>query len=455
MAARFSILTLAVIVFVFLPLGTASAEVRAQSACSLYPSSLFANPPRMSSTSEGRCFSGDHRCFVGVRGDWLDLTGSVDRVSGPSVGRIDIDKTGVEDSGSLSGDCIPRSNKDREGFVRLILEDIEGAGTLRLRLNRPGGQDTISVTVLDGKTFLGTKLEGNFADTGVSKVFNLKGANLGRLRMKQVNRVSGLTSNTTLNTVDLPTRSLGGSESDGILDSTPTTARVRLTFHETGTVSLETRLEFEGGEPELNERLGWPSVTVRRPGGGGNQNPPPPPQPGAGGTPGTNVGSTPNLTPNRLFNERPLLRKVNTLSSLMVPSFFCAGLAIDEEREVDVPAFEWGVANDNRTAITQPFAVAVLNGAGGNAPLAAQTVTTLPQSDIRTFRNWPGRPARVKVVNVQSNRLMSEYNNSAGCYIPNALAGRVTLDPKPLIIRADSASQIAERVETDNDLVIP
>ena len=450
MASRFPTATLAVIVLALLPLGTARADVRAQAACPLYPSTLFSNAPRMSGSPGGRCFSG-LTCWVGVRGDWLDLTSSFSIVSGPSA-RIRISEQGVEDSGALNGDCIPRSNKDREGYVRLVLENIDGDGTMRIRLSRPGGQDTISVEVLDGKTFLATKLDGNFADTGVAKVFNLKGANLDRLKLKQLNRASGLTRTNTLNTVAVPT-GLVNPEFDEILSRTDTTARVRLTFPDSGTVNLESRLEFEGGEPPLNVSLGWPTVNVHRSSGAQN---PPPAQPGRGSSGGATVGtsSTPNLTPVRLFGERPLLRKINTRSALMIPMFYCSGVGNNEEKEVAVPAFEWGVANDNRSAINQAFSVAVLNGASNNAPLSTQNVATLPQSDSRSFRNWPGRPARVRVVKVTGDPLMKEYDHSAGCYIPNALVGRVTLDPKPLIIRVDSGGQITERDEPDNDLVI-
>lgn len=180
MASRFRT-AMAVIVLALLITGTARADVRRQSACTLFPSSLFTNAPRIGNGSTvGQCYSGRLTCWVGVRGDWLDLTDSVSVASGPRAS-IRIDEKGVEDSGAIQGDCIPRSNKDREGYVRLILDDIAGSGTMRIRLSRPGGQDTISVDVKDGATFLATKLDGNVADAGVARTFNLRGANLDRL----------------------------------------------------------------------------------------------------------------------------------------------------------------------------------------------------------------------------------------------------------------------------------
>jgi hypothetical protein len=60
----------------------------------------------------------------------------------------------------------------------------------------------------------------------------------------------------------------------------------------------------------------------------------------------------------------------------------------------------------------------------------------------------------VKVIRVTgaNPKFASEYNSAPGCYIPTARAGSVTLDPNLLVVRVDAGGQIAERVETDNDL---
>jgi len=134
--------------------------------------------------------------------------------------------------------------------------------------------------------------------------------------------------------------------------------------------------------------------------------------------------------------------------------FYCERVPPDQEMDVDVPAFDWGVANDDRTAVSQPFSVTVLNGASKNAPLTTEIVQSIPPSGTRIFRNWPGRPTRVRVLNVTAAnpKFASEHDSTPGCYIPTLLVGTVTLDPKSLIVRVDSRGQITERVENDNEL---
>lgn len=134
--------------------------------------------------------------------------------------------------------------------------------------------------------------------------------------------------------------------------------------------------------------------------------------------------------------------------------FYCEGVPPDQERDVDVPAFDWGVENDDRTMVGQAFSVTVLNGASKNAPLATEIVQSIPRSGTRVFRNWPGRPTQVRVVNVTAAnpKFAKEHDSTPGCYIPTLLMGTVTLDPRSLIVRVDSGGQITERVENDNEL---
>jgi hypothetical protein len=163
--------------------------------------------------------------------------------------------------------------------------------------------------------------------------------------------------------------------------------------------------------------------------------------------------SAPNLTP-RSPSTAPLLRKISFKSATRIPAFYCEGVPPDQEMEVDVPAFDWGVANDDETAVNDAFSVAVFNGSSKETPIAMQIVPSIPPSGTRVFRNWPGRPTRVRVINVTvaNPKFASEHDATPGCYIPTALIGRVSLDPQSLIIRVDSGRQITERVEKDNDL---
>jgi hypothetical protein len=134
--------------------------------------------------------------------------------------------------------------------------------------------------------------------------------------------------------------------------------------------------------------------------------------------------------------------------------FYCEGVPADHEMDVDVPAFDWGVANDDRNAVNRVFSVTLLDGASKTTALATEIVQSIPRLGTRVFRNWPGRPTRVRVINVTAAnpKFASEHDSTPGCYIPTLLVGTVTLDPKSLIVRVDSGGQITERVENDNEL---
>ena len=183
------------------------------------------------------------------------------------------------------------------------------------------------------------------------------------------------------------------------------------------------------------------------------------PAPGAGAPPlppvrpPTTGGATQtNLLPVRLFPERPLLRKINTLSSVMVPIALCGNLGNDEEGDRPLPDFEWGVSNTDFD-VTTPFQIQLVNGQTG-ATLATQTVPAVPRGDHRSFRNWPGRPATVRLVRVVS-RLLRDYDNAPGCYVAKSVAASVTLDPRPILIRVDTTNAVPEgNRENDNELRI-
>ena len=176
------------------------------------------------------------------------------------------------------------------------------------------------------------------------------------------------------------------------------------------------------------------------------------PAPGSGRPPTVSGPTQTNLLPVRLFPERPLLRKINTLSSVMVPIALCGSLGNDEEGDRPLPDFEWGVSNTDFD-VTTPFQVQLVNGATG-ATLATQTVPAIPRGDHRTFRNWAGRPANVRLVRVVA-RLLRDYDNSPGCYVAKSAAPGVTLDPRPILIRVDTTNAVPEGSrENDNELRI-
>lgn len=221
---------LVVLSVMFLIGSSALAAVRATTLC-----------PRPSGIAgaTGACFTGS-RCVIGVRGDWLDLTDRASRViaflpPGQPIPRFDIEVKGVDDSG---GPCVPATNRDREGFVRFSVTNVTTPGVMRIRLSRWNGFDTIDVPFRDG-TFLSPNLRADSTTARVNeaKTFNLRGFNLNQLQ-----------------TLD---------PDDTILEQNVTSARVRMTFDQIGEASLETKLAFAGGEPELNRNFGWPVVDVR------------------------------------------------------------------------------------------------------------------------------------------------------------------------------------------------
>lgn len=193
--------------------------------------------------------------------------------------------------------------------------------------------------------------------------------------------------------------------------------------------------------------FGFDPSENRPPAPGAGVPPPPPVRP-----PTTGGATQTNLLPARLFPERPLLRKINTLSATMVPIALCGNLGNDEEGDRPLPDFEWGVSNTD-FEVTTPFQVQLVNGATG-ATLATQTVPGIPRGDLRTFRNWPGRPASVRLVRVVA-RLLKDYDNAPGCYVAKSAASSVTLDPRPILIRVDTGSAVPEGSrENDNELRI-
>ncbi|HYN43430.1 MAG TPA: hypothetical protein VE129_16755, partial [Thermoanaerobaculia bacterium] len=153
----------------------------------------------------------------------------------------------------------------REGFIIIELRNIENAGNLRLKMERPAltgrDSDTVTVEVKNGDTFLNRSSPGS-VEVGVSRNFALRGRGLDKLRLGG----PGLVQSVRDTPRDVSASRLEGplSEVDAILSQSPTDARVRLTFFQAAAkVSLEQKLRFEGGEPELNRTQGWPEVEVR------------------------------------------------------------------------------------------------------------------------------------------------------------------------------------------------
>ena len=111
------------------------------------------------------CYSG-FNCTVGMRGDWLDITNRVSMgfTPGPITGQTyanaeaSIAARGVEIRASNA--CVPVSQRDREGYVAVLLEEVKGAGKARVKASRPGlagigsDSDSVEIEVRDGTHYL-------------------------------------------------------------------------------------------------------------------------------------------------------------------------------------------------------------------------------------------------------------------------------------------------------------
>jgi hypothetical protein len=335
--SRFKSLTLMLAVCAALTSSIVLADVREKSICPLMPD--FRN---RDSHFGGECYSG-HDCQVGVRGAFLDLTTRASIESAPPNATVTISDKGVEDS--RIGQCVPRSNASREGFVKVFLTGITGTGPMRIKLSRPnafGGQDhdTVTVTVLNGGTYLarlGSTAGSDYvADRNVQKTFTLRGRNLDLLQLK--NPVAG----------------------DVIERKSEASAEVKLTFTTRGSIGLDTRLEFAGRTPLPNVEGGWPDVLVLV-----QSNTPPPPaqtapapvQPRQGGSQASSPAPSPDLTLTMLNTFRSGPDFTNNEGSTYG---LCPSASTDNPKLTVIPNLTIRVQNLGGT-VTGAFIVRVLN----------------------------------------------------------------------------------------------
>jgi hypothetical protein len=382
---------------------------------------------RFGATS-AECFSG-HVCVVGVRGDWLDLTDRVTVESGPTA-RITIRDTGTGDArgaiGTLST-CVPTSTRSREGYVSILLADISGSGTMRLKLSRPnaiGGRDddTVSLVIKKGETYIALDTPYN-ATFGEPKELVFRGGNLDLLQLKNP------------------------EPGDEILSKSETEARVRLTFtrenSRTNPAPIENRLQFAGPEPALNERFGWPRVNVS---GGSSRSTP------VASSSQTNIKP---LNPSALL--RPVdLRAGTGLQTGKIDDSFCAGLVANEVREMAVPPFRFSVQNMTGRPIAETFAVALTDRSGRT--LYTEDVQGLGANATKVISvpTWQGRQARFTVKNSQATPCPTGpcgvmAGRVHGCFLDSSMTGRVTPDIS-LVIRVDPDKAIPNEAIGDNAL---
>ena len=247
------------------------------------------------------CYSG-FGCTVGLRGDWLDLT---DRVSitwargtaanGP-LPRVSIGSAGAEPQ--ARGFCVPPSNKTREGYVEVLLQDIAITGDFKLTVHRPGlggvtrDSNELTITIRDGTRFLNPLATNNgiaVATAGTERILELRGRGLENLRVRPgvtqpfapppparpsaptPGRASLQATAANLRTAPALAARSGLELSRTVVEEAPfevlsaryDVVRLKVKVLRPGLVSLGDYLEFAAGDPAINRDFGWPEIEVR------------------------------------------------------------------------------------------------------------------------------------------------------------------------------------------------
>ncbi len=419
----------AVVLTLFVVLATTTpvhADVREKRVCVV----TGAFPDADAGEPDKECFSG-HLCKVGVRGDWLDLTDRASVESGPSA-NISISTQGTGDARGAIGSmttCVPQSSRSREGYVSLTLTNIRGSGTMQIKLSRPnaiGGRDddTVSVNVKKGETFLA--IDKQFRATfGEPEEITLRGGNLDLLQLKDP------------------------APGDEILSRSETQARVRLTFtRENSRQSpspLDKRLQFAGPEPALNQKYGWPVVSVS----GGSQNASAP----------SPAASQVNIRPLRagvLFKPRNITAG-SGLQVNKVDDSFCTGFNPNDVREIALPPFKFSITNTSSIPVTQGFTIDIV---AAGAVLHTETVQGLGAraTEEISITTWRGRQGRVILKNSQPvpcpppGPCFSTPGRVYGCFV-DASMGPVTPDPS-IVVKVDPSRSIPDEATGDNSLPV-
>lgn len=234
------------------------------------------------------CYSG-FNCTVGMRGDWLDITNAVRLSPGlPSAARVQVN---AEASIAARGDdirasntCVPVSQRDREGYVAVLLEEITGAGMTRVIAKRPafagiGTDDNyVDIDVRDGTHYLHPVQRAALtASVGEVKTIELTGRGLQDVRIKVrpsttnaitakpgTSRMAAAIANVNVRNTATPQQLLAmQTPTVSIASQSYDRLSLKVNFDKQGTLSLADYLEFTVGDPAINRDLGWPSITVQ------------------------------------------------------------------------------------------------------------------------------------------------------------------------------------------------
>lgn len=233
------------------------------------------------------CYS-NFNCTIGMRGDWLDITNRV-AMSNSTPPTLEHAAANAEASIAARGTeirasnaCVPVSQRDREGYVAVLLEEVRGAGRARVTAYRPGfagvGTDfnSVDIEVRDGTHYLHPVQRAALsARVGEVKTIELTGRGLQDLRVK-VRPATSLpaatrpgasrmaTAITNVRATATPQQLLVmQTPSMSIVSQSYDRVSLKVNFDRQGTLSLADYLEFTVGDPAINRDLGWPSVVVQ------------------------------------------------------------------------------------------------------------------------------------------------------------------------------------------------
>lgn len=242
------------------------------------------------------CYSG-FNCMVGMRGDWLDITHEVkfdylrDSTNGQSASAL----PSISERGNrirASSSCVPVSQKDSEGYVAVLLEEVKGTGKARVTAKRRGflgatiDGNSVDIEVRDGTHYLHPVQRASLpARVGVDRTIDLTGRGLQDLRVKTrpltstaitakpaASRIATAAANLNVRTTATPQQLLAMKTAPISAVQTPPVSivsqsydqiRLKVNFDKQGTLSLADYLEFTIGDPAINRDLGWPSIVVQ------------------------------------------------------------------------------------------------------------------------------------------------------------------------------------------------
>ena len=233
------------------------------------------------------CYSG-FNCTVGMRGDWLDITNRVN-MSNSTPPTLEHAAANAEASIAARGTeirasnaCVPVSQRDREGYVAVLLEELRGAGGARVTAYRPAfagmGTDfnSVDIEVRDGTHYLHPVQRAALsARVGEVKTIDLTGRGLLDLRIKMRpptnNPITAKPITTRMPSAIAGVRSPATAQQMLAVQTLPVSIVsksydrliLQVSFDRQGRISLADYLEFTVGDPAINRDLGWPSIEVR------------------------------------------------------------------------------------------------------------------------------------------------------------------------------------------------